>query len=304
MKQFPSLHIINGDASLQAFQSAKLLGQQMVWREILSEGSVLASSSEAEFWMNRKDFITSNFNESAEEYKRKVLDELAKLEQAGSFFEVILWFDTDLMCQINLLYLLHKLYKLEPNTVSICTPKAGTNIASLSESKIHKLFESRVQLNKDQLAQAAKFWQLYASPEPIELQSSLERENTLPASIHAALRLFFHRFPDCKTGLSQPETIILNLIRNGAKSNSELIHQFSEQYPAYGFGDLQVLEILNRLQPDLIQGRENLQLSFFGERVLEGIATATPKQRWLGGTKIDTSGHICFNSITQKIEAK
>ncbi|MFD2515425.1 DUF1835 domain-containing protein [Pontibacter locisalis] len=303
MKQLPTIHILNGDASLPALQAAAFPGQLLVWREILSEGPALATLPEEEFWEQRQEFITSSYKETKENYRRKVLDELPKLQETGAFFEVILWFDRDLMCQVNLLYLLHRLHEIKPDIVSLCMPRDGKSISELTHEQVQQLYRDRVQQSKAQLKQASELWQLYGGPDPLNLQLYLAQREIFIPSVHKALKLLFHRFPYCQTGLSQPESIILELISDGADSTDVLIEQFQKQNPEYGFGDLQILHILHRLQPDLVQGREALHLSFFGERVMQGLASFTPKARWLGGTKIEPSSYHCFNSETGELTA-
>ena len=115
MKKLPTLHILNGDATLPAFTAAKLPGQVLVWREILSQGPAIAGIPEETFWLKRQAYINSTYGETAASYKQKVLDEILRLEAAGAFFEVVLWFDSDMMCQVNLFYLLHRMHQLQPN---------------------------------------------------------------------------------------------------------------------------------------------------------------------------------------------
>ncbi|WP_276496347.1 DUF1835 domain-containing protein [Pontibacter litorisediminis] len=301
MKKLPTLHILNGDASLAAFTAANLPGQVMVWREVLSEGPVLSALPEHGFWQKRQEFITSSYSEPAEKYKEKVLDELQQLEGIGAFFEVVLWFDADLMCQVNLLYLLHRLQQQKPPMLSVCTPAHSQNIAYLPPQELQQLFEERLQLSDGQLQHAARLWQLFASPNQLDLQLYLNQYGSTLPLLEQALQLHLSRFPGCTDGLSQPERMLLSIIQSGAASIKEVMRQFWEQDPGYGFGDVQLLHILSRLQPDLVQAREPLSLSFFGERVLEGYASFIPKKRWLGGLEVNGSCPYCFDSSEKSL---
>lgn len=296
MKKLPTLHILNGDASVPAFTAAGLPGQVMVWREILSEGPVYYTLPEPEFWQKRQDYITSTYGEPAEKYKTKVLEELQKLEGIGAFFEVVLWFDTDLMCQVNLLYLLQRLHQKKPPMVSICTPVQGKNIALLKPAELQQLFQDRIQVDDTQLEQAKQLWQLYAGPNHLNLQVYLQQQSAPFLYLQQALQLHLRRFPACTNGLSQPEHMLLSMIQAGTTTVDALMQQFWQQDPGYGFGDLQLQEILARLQPDLVQAKEPLSLSFFGERVLEGYGSFIPKTRWLGGSEVNGSCPYCFDA--------
>ncbi|MCX2740353.1 DUF1835 domain-containing protein [Pontibacter anaerobius] len=296
MKKLPTLHILNGDASVAAFAAANLPGQVLVWREVLSEGPVLHSLPEQEFWQKRQEFIMKAYHEPAEKYKEKVLNELQKLEGIGAFFEVVLWFDSDLMCQANLLYLLQRMHRKKPALLSFYTPKPGKHISELPPAELQKFFNDRQQVDEEQLQQAVQIWQLYAGPNQLNLQLHLQQMAIPFPYLEDALQLYLRRFPSCTDGLSQPERMLLQIIQNGATSIQEVMQQFWQQDPGYGFGDAQLQHILARLQPDLVQAKEPLSLSFFGERVLEGFASFTPKQRWLGGLEVKGSCPYCFDN--------
>ncbi|WP_460879547.1 DUF1835 domain-containing protein [Pontibacter rugosus] len=142
MKKLPTLHILNGDASAPAFESTNLAGQVLIWREILSEGPVPVTLPAPAFWQARQSYITTTFGESAPKYKEKVLDVVEKLnETSSSFFEIVLWFDADLMCQVNLLYLLQHLSQNRAGIISVCTPAPGSQIALLKPDELAQLME-------------------------------------------------------------------------------------------------------------------------------------------------------------------
>ncbi|RDV16376.1 DUF1835 domain-containing protein [Pontibacter diazotrophicus] len=303
MKKLPTLHIINGDASLPAFEAARLPGQVLVWREILSEGPAVASLPEHAFWQKRQEYITKTYKEAAADYNKKVLDELPKLNAAGAFFEVVLWFDADLMCQVNLLYLLHRMYLLQLSSVTICTPPLPENIGLLKPEELQQLFETRHQQNAAQLEEAHRIWQLYAGPDPMKLQSYTQQHQEVQPPFGKAMALHLSRFPGCKTGLGQPELGLLELIQQGANTKKQLMQQFWKSYPEYGFGDWQLLQLLQRLQPQLVDDNGLLTMSPLGIQVLQNEATVIPKEYWLGGIKINgATNNLCYNTLLQQLQ--
>lgn len=303
MKKLPTLHILNGDASLPAFKAARLPGQVLVWREILSEGPAIASLPEHTFWQKRQRYMAETYGETAEAYQEKVLDELPKLNAAGIFFEVVLWFDADLMCQVNLLYLLHRMYQLQPTAVYVCTPPLPQNISLLNPEDLQQLFETRQTQTSSQLKQAHELWQLYAGPDPIRLQLWVQQHITLQHHLRQAMALHLSRFPNCGNGLGQPETVLLKLIQEGAKTTAQLMQQFWQHYPGYGFGDWQIMHLLTRLQPELVHVTEHLAISSLGLQVLQENAVYKLKAGWLGGLKInDAINSLCYNPILQQLQ--
>ncbi|WP_162052461.1 DUF1835 domain-containing protein [Pontibacter pamirensis] len=303
MKKLPTLHIINGDASLTAFEAAKLPGQVLVWREILSEGPTVASLPEHAFWQKRQEYITKTYKETAADYKKKVLDELPKLSAASGFFEVVLWFDADLMCQVNLLYLLHRMYLLQPTSVSICTPPPPENIALFKLEELQQLFETRQRQIISQLQEANKIWHLYAGPDPMKLQLYLQQHQEVQPSLRKAMSLHLSRFPSCETGLGHPERALLELIQQGADTMEQLMQQFWHHHLGYGFGDWQLQQLIQRLQPQLVHDNGVLTISSLGKLVLQGHATVTPEDYWLGGLKIKgATNNLCYNSLLQELK--
>lgn len=300
MKKLPSLHILNGDASINAFQDANLPGNMLVWREILSEGPVLATLPEQEFWLKRQEYILSTHNEKPDTYKEKVLNELYKLNGAGAFFEVILWFDADLMCQLNLLYLLQKLHKLHINLISVCTPHNGHHIALLHPEELQTLFDNREIMTPEQLDHTSTLWKLYAGSNPLKLQDFI-LQNSIPANLQKALQLHLSRFPDCITGLSYPETLLLRLLEKKELTIQELMEQFWQTVPHYGFGDHQLEQMVKYLQPELIQGAEYLHLTKVAEQVLQGNAKYSSRNKWLGGVYLQPTPAWCFDSINDQL---
>ncbi|GAB3527342.1 hypothetical protein GCM10027443_03760 [Pontibacter brevis] len=275
----------------------------MVWREILSEGPALASVPEETFWQKRQTYITKTYGETAAAYKKKVLDELPKLDAAGGFFEVVLWFDTDLMCRVNLLYLLHRLYQLQPNAISVCTPLLDQTVSLLKPNKLQQLFLNRQQQTGIQLAHAHELWHLYGSPDPLQMQRYLQQHKEAVAPhLSQALALHLKRFPDCANGLGHPEKALLRLVQQGAFTKEQLFQQFWKQLHEYGFGDWQLLQLLKYLHPELVEEKNELKLTSLGAEVLENKAAFKPKAHWLGGVKIDTGNKLCYNTMTKQLQ--
>ncbi|GAB3204112.1 hypothetical protein ABID22_004003 [Pontibacter aydingkolensis] len=302
MKKLPSLHILNGDASLPAFEAANLPGQVLIWREVLSEGPAIGSLPEQEFWQKRQEFITQTYNETPDGYSLKVLDVLEKLNMAHAFFEVILWFDADLMCQVNLLYLLQKLSQVKPGVISVCTPADGKSIGYLTADALHQVFENRQMQKEYQLQQAQQLWQLYAGPDPMQLQAYLQQHDICIPNLQKALELHLRRFPNCKTGLTEPETLLLQSVKNGSSTVKQVIKQFWEKQPAFGFGDWQLEYMLQELQPELVQEKEPLSLTPLAEKVLQGEEAFKHKPQWIGGAYITPNQGWCFDTNKQTLQ--
>lgn len=286
MKKLPTLHILNGDASVPAFRLADLPGQMLVWREILASGPAVYSMPQHEFWQMRQQFITDAYHAPTADYQEKVLNMLQKFDNASNFFEVVLWFDQDLVCQVNLLYILHRLSLHNPAVVSVCTPIKGS-IGYKTIEEVQQLFEHRKMLEPLQLKQASEIWQLYAGPAPVALQYYLHEKALYSETLKLALELHLQRFPAGQTYLGNHQEILLATLVNGAKTVEEVQQAFWKQDPGYGFGDWQLQTLLKELSPELVQitGSE-VTITEMGKQVVDGRSKFRKELTyWLGGVQ-------------------
>jgi hypothetical protein len=303
MKKLPTLHILNGDASLPAFKVADLPGQVLVWREILASGPAVYSMPQESFWQLRKHYITDTFRVSEEDYNEKVLNELIKLENASYFFEVVLWFDKDMVCQVNLLYLLYKLFQNRPAVISVCTSAHGS-LGFKKHEELQHLFEHRSMLQEADLEQATLLWKLYAGPDPIALQLYIQENTLYSQHLQQALLLHLQRFPAQNSYLGKSQELLLRSAENGASTLTDIQKSFWQQDPGFGFGDWELKAILKELSPELIRISESeITLTESGKMVL---ANQTKFRKnmiyWLGGVQVEQQNpSFCFNSITNQL---
>jgi hypothetical protein len=101
-------HILNGDALLAQFPS-EIAGERLVFRECLVDGPVLPREGQ-ELWQLREAFILQNYPEaSVDDYKKKVYEEIIKIQSIPAESKIYCWFEEDLFCQVNLWFLFNYL---------------------------------------------------------------------------------------------------------------------------------------------------------------------------------------------------
>ncbi len=246
----------------------------------------------------RQRHITTTYAETVTDYARKVLTELPRLQQATGFFEVVLWFDADLMCQVNFLYLVQELSRQKVKLISYCTPAPFGSLGLLPTAKLATLFGERKQLQDEQLQQAQTLWDLYAGPEPLKLQQFLQSSESALPYTKQAMALHLSLFPDCEIGLSAPHQQLLQLIKQGATTLQELVKQYALVFPAYGFGDWQLLRLLRQLQPALLNQQEPYKLTHLGYKILdreEKYLEWLEKKPYLGGYRLSAENFLCYD---------
>lgn len=95
------VHILNGDCLQSTLQAENAL----IVREMLVEGTIKANSWET-FFRQRADYLAKTYGIPKEEYDKKTVTEFEKMQQIPDHSEVNLWFDYDLFCFVNLLFVI------------------------------------------------------------------------------------------------------------------------------------------------------------------------------------------------------
>ncbi|MDN5214171.1 hypothetical protein QQ020_18990 [Fulvivirgaceae bacterium BMA12] len=279
-----TLHILNGDATKSLFTQSGLTGDICVWREALATGPVLQVVGSPEFWKLRAQYIMDSFEgyfqkgPDLEEYQAMAV-KLAMVEKAAHYDELILWFEYDLFCQINLIALLSWLKHLEPKNTKIslvCIDQfpGHPNFRGLGELKpqdFPSLIGQKIQLTTKDLEFAHEAWLAFADPDPRAIQNLLNR--SFPPAfpfLADALKAHIKRFPRARNGLNHLQVKQLELIRKGSSTKKKIVREMLQNDFHYGFGDLQYFEMLHQLAKLYDTQGDQLLLNSTGESVLSG----------------------------------
>jgi len=253
-----ALHILNGDSTFEVISKSSIHGDIMVWREMLCEGSIKDEIGSDKFWKSRYTFFEKEFGVQKLEYFDKTIKEIIKLDDLSNYNEVVLWFEYDLFCQINLIatctYLLNS-FRKDINYFLICTgkEKGKEKLQTLSDynSKDYTfLFENKLKLTKHNLLFAEICWNLYLENDLEKLKSFDFNSNSKFAYLQLAINQHLERFPK-QNGLNQIENKILTLINSGLTDKIKIVKQlliWQKNETVYGFGDLQYFRLLKNLK--------------------------------------------------------
>ena len=116
-KSAKRLHVLNGDATQPEFYKSHIDGDVVIWREVLVEGPVAADIRSTSFWNNRGMFLEAAYGGDPT-YAEVFLSQLQLLDNLNDIEEVVLWFEFDLFCQINMLGCLN--YVQHDNISLVC----------------------------------------------------------------------------------------------------------------------------------------------------------------------------------------
>lgn len=288
------LHLLNGDATASVFP-ATLPGDRAVWRDIMVEGPAIDDGAARAAWLAPRLGVTR------EDYERGWREGRATLERAAAQGDVVLWFEQDLFCAVNLWFVLDRL----PATtaVSLVFPPLSDvfgGLGTLAPDDFVALFERRTRLDDRTRAEARALWRAYAAPVPTTLARAA---GAMPFARQATL-LHLGRFPSTTHGLDEIEMATLQELQPGPRDFSSLFRAVTRTLPLrlHGMGDVQYAAALRDLQPlvaleagtgALAEWR--LSLTVTGTEVLEGrldgLATR-PLERWLGGVHLHPGARL------------
>src|ERR1051326_4149741 len=180
------LHIHNGDSTAVTARAAKIPGEHIAWREALVCGPTPAGLSEDDFISTRAHHLGQAYNVPFE----KCLAELRAMHDSLASFsehdEVVLWFEHDLFCQVQLIYLLNwfagrelgetKLSLICINQFPGVEPFHG--LGQLNEAQLTALLPARSEIAAAQLDLAVQAWQADCSPHARPPLSLLRRDTS------------------------------------------------------------------------------------------------------------------------------
>ncbi len=249
------LHITNGDDFSHNIAELEIPGDVIVWREMLCEGPTYATLDTPEFFDLRKKFLENIYNISADQYESQFIEELHKLTIANGYEEIVLWFEFDLFSHINMLAVIsHLLENKKTIPVYLVCSKRLKNekeFSPLSQLPLKHLknhYDARIPLNQEDLETAALMWQLYNGDNPQKLISHIKKKTNFEY-LSSCIRAHIERFPNAVTGINTLERNVLKLIEtNNITSRNHLIGYVLEYQGYFGFGDLQVERMIERLK--------------------------------------------------------
>jgi hypothetical protein len=319
------LHILNGDSTLGILEQTDLPGTYLVWREALMAGPTPATSSQDEWIEIRARHLADAYGGAANDPLAALKRQYSELEKFSDHDQVVLWFEYDMFCQLNLIYILDWFAKREIGKTQlelVCMaprPDGKRGLGELEPADLAVLYAAREKVGAAHFEAASRAWRAYSSSDPRQIEECLATDLSALPFLLDTLVCHLQRFPHVETGLNFIAQQVLRMTDDGDKSFAELFTEFGRAAPLYGMGDAQFWNELKDLQnarnPLILvettngDGARNydvrISITDAGRSVLKGEGAFgfdhDRNDRWLGGVHLTKDNLWFWNERERKL---
>ncbi len=312
------LHITNGDSAANILMDSHISGDVLPWRDPMHHGPFPAGLDLADLSSVRARYLAGpSLDVGDVERDFRLRDD--RLRAAASYDRVVLWFEHDLLDQLQILQLLDWFGRAELGSTHlelICIDRFDgvepfRGIGQLNPDQMASLTSVRQPVTSDQIALATTGWAAFRSYDPRDLEGFLAGDLTPLPFLSAALHRHLEEYPWLASGLTRTERQIMSLVASGVSGPGRLFANNMDLEDAYFIGDWRTFQIISDLcvgeepllscetgpfwhPPNAARGRDaflgqQLRLTEVGETVLSGKRSAfdmVTRDYWLGGVHL------------------
>ncbi|MFY0604200.1 MAG: DUF1835 domain-containing protein [Flavobacteriaceae bacterium] len=276
------LHITNGDSLTGYLKELDYKGEFLTWQEMLCEGPLTPAIDSKEFFDIRSKFLKDYYNIEVNEFSFK--RELVKLRHTEKYTAIILWFEYDLFCHINMIGVINLLHqKLIDKPLYVVTSgfiegeKSLKGLGELNPMQLKTHYEDRIKLTQEDKKLAINLWRTYCGKDH-NLFKPYIVSNSSFKYLSNCLKAHLERFPNQKTGLSVLEENILKIVKEReVKSKHHLLGYILNYQGYYGFGDIQLQRIIEKLSMFFTISKDMVELNREGHEALLGQQNVAAK---------------------------
>jgi len=315
-----TLNITNGDGAGSLLKAANVEGDVLPWRDTMQSGPFPKGLSLEEHSQIRAGYLSGPAM-PVSDVKRdfEIRDE--HLKAFNNYKEVILWFEHDLLDQLQLLQILQffhdvdlkgtKLSLICINEFEDINPFRG--LGQLTPEQIEALVPIKRPIIEEHLKVAKVGWQAFCEPEPTHLENYLQTNLSSLPFLKAALKRHLEEYPSLKNGLNKTQNKILELVENGITKPGQNFLEFMNSETEFFMGDWthfrEISSMCNGEQPLLSCSpngeflsppdhviemedfkAQELSLTKLGQEVMVGARDAVELiklDQWFGGVQLD-----------------
>ncbi len=269
------LHITNGTILTKAINKLGVEGKKLTWQEMLCEGPTIEMVYSEEFLNLRKSFFNKFYDVDLD--TDLIKSEIDKLNHTENYSEIVLWFEYDLFCYINMVAIISLICqkKLDLPIYLVCSGsvEGGKNLKGLSELKPEQLtshYKNKVLLDDKNIDLATTIWGIYCGIDHNLLKPFIVTSSSFEY-LSNCLKAHLKRFPDSVDGLNILEKNILQIINKHAITSKNQLLGYALNYQGfYGYGDLQLSRIIDELSIFYTEESDSIILNRKGHEALLG----------------------------------
>lgn len=241
-----NFHILTGDSLAGTFRRTTIEGPAIISRECLIDGPVSDDNPDI-FWKRRSEYVDAAFGADPDQYYIDVKGEFDKIESIGPDDEVNLWFENDLFCQANMWFTISLLNKRNLTKVFRVTPLVRSNkwegFGRHTSTDLVHCFEKRQGFTKGDFKLGENLWDAFRTADIVALAFFSRSLSPCFPYLEEVCRAEVERKRN-----QRPRKVLEDLLAKGYTDFSDIFTQFSQTEGIYGYGDLQVENILKSIK--------------------------------------------------------
>lgn len=213
------LHITNGDSAGGLIQASGIAGDVWPWRDPMHHGPMPPDLDLAALSAVRAAYLSAPGHLADDEFRARD----AVLQKSQDYEVVVLWFEHDLLDQLQILQILDWFAAPEnahPGLEMICIgafegmPRFR-GLGELSPQQIASLWPDRKPISAAALASVRNGWAAFRSEDPRAIEQYLLEADAVTPFMRPSLHRHLQEFPDSVTGLMRSEKHVLDVVAAG-----------------------------------------------------------------------------------------
>lgn len=270
------LHITNGTILTEYLFKLEISNNTntITWQETLCVGPTVEEIASEEFIKVRKAFFKSFYDITLS--SKEMTTELNKLDDISGYTEIVLWFEYDLFCHINLIAVISFLEQkgIYLPIYLVCSgrvegEKGLKALGELTPKQLKAHYKDKIRLTVDDIALAKRVWKIYCGNDHNLLLPLITRTSSFKYMSNC-LKAHIKRFPDIRSGISTLEYNILKLVKENTITSRRHLVGYTLHYQGYyGYGDLQLERVIDLLSMFFTEDNDTLTLNRKGHLALE-----------------------------------
>lgn len=241
------LHIRPGDDILPKLREAGLPGEFIRWADALCQGPTPSGLSQTERRNLRARFAADNNFLPFDQALQFLSEQDQNLERFRDHDRVLLWFEHDLFCQINLIYLLDWFSRQKLGKTKLFLICIEKHLGRLSGEELARLAGTEHEVTAAEFDLARRAWSVFCSHDPTGIERLIQEGSAPLPFLGPALLRHLQEFPSVENGLNLTERLALEVIASGENRPDQIFRRVNDREEVFWMGDRMFSPSLKRL---------------------------------------------------------